>query len=306
MQVHPPLEENETRKLFMHTLKDPFFGNLLVITSKSFTDIVIIGEMVEMAIKQEKIEESESHKRSSSEYWSIRESWSVASANLAAAKEKFGREICVFETAGPLSTQNDVPNTEESDDIYEFTAEDYQRVMAAKKEDKYFKTRKIRQVEEAYRRSRITKAVIRGRFPDNHTLEVTFNPSETIQCLVDLIMKVIARPDLPFYLYTTTPKKQIKDMTQDFFSAGLIPGAIVYFSYDLPKGNDGAAANSAAFLLDDVMSLKGSEVIAGTEQAEPVQSAPETAAGASTVPSPAVQASKPSDTKTVKPKWFKM
>ena len=35
---------------------------------------------------------------------------------------------------------------------------------------------------------------------------------------------------------TTPPKKKIKDMTQDFFSAGFIPGAIVYFLYDLPKG----------------------------------------------------------------------
>ncbi|KAK8490170.1 hypothetical protein V6N13_003352 [Hibiscus sabdariffa] len=224
-----------------------------------------------------------------------------AKAKLAAAKEKFGRQIRVFETAGPLSTQNEVPNTEESDDFYEFTAEDYHRVMAAKKEDKFLKTRKIREAEEAARRSRITKAVIRVRFPDNHTLEVTFHPAETIQCLVDLIMKVIARPDLPFYLYTTPPKRQIKDMTQNFFSAGFIPGAIVYFSYDLPKG-----ADSAAFLVDDVMSLKGLEVIAGAEQTEPVQSAPETAAGASTVPTPVVQSSKSSDKKPAKPKWFKM
>lgn len=35
---------------------------------------------------------------------------------------------------------------------------------------------------------------------------------------------------------TTPPKKQIKDMSQDFYSAGFAPGAIVYFSYDLPKG----------------------------------------------------------------------
>ncbi|GMJ09403.1 plant UBX domain-containing protein 1 [Hibiscus trionum] len=228
-----------------------------------------------------------------------------AKAKLAAAKEKFGRQIRVFETAGPLPTQNEVPNTEESDDFYEFTAEDYRRVMATKKEDKFLKTRKIREAEEAARRSRITTAVIRVRFPDNHTLEVTFHPSETIQCLVDLIMKAIARPDLPFYLYTT-PKKQIKDMTQDFFSAGFIPGAIVYFSYDLPKGDDVAASNSATFLLDDVMSLKGLEVIAGAEQPEPVQSAPETAAGVSTSTSPVVEASKPSDKRSAKPKWFKM
>ncbi|KAE8694550.1 Plant UBX domain-containing protein 1 [Hibiscus syriacus] len=232
------------------------------------------------------------------------------SAKLTAAKEKFGRDIRVFETAGPLPTQNEVYNTEESDDFYEFTAEDYHRVMATKK-DNFLKTRKIREAEEAAKKSRITKAVIRVRFPDNHTLEVTFHPSETIQCLVDLIKKAIARLDLPFYLYTTPPKKQIKDMTQDFFSAGFIPGAIVYFSYDLPKGDEAAgdeaaAANSASFLLDDVMSLKGLEVIVGSEQPEPVQSAPETSGGASTEPSPVVQANRPIDKKPARPKWFKM
>ncbi|KAH1047840.1 hypothetical protein J1N35_038624 [Gossypium stocksii] len=226
-------------------------------------------------------------------------------AKLAAAKEKFGREIRVFETASLLPTQDGVLNTEEPDDFYDFTAEDYYRLMACKKEDKHLKTRKIREAEEAARRSRITKAVVRIRFPDNHTLEVTFHPSETLQSLVDLISKVIARPDLPFYLYTTPPKKQIKDMTQDFFSAGFIPGAIVYFSYDLPKGEDAAAANSVPFLQEEIMSLTGLEVIAGAEQPESLQSGPEPAS-ASAVPSPAVHESKSTEKKPAKPKWFKM
>ncbi|XP_021299083.1 plant UBX domain-containing protein 1 isoform X2 [Herrania umbratica] len=218
-----------------------------------------------------------------------------AKAKLAAAKEKFGREIRVFET---LPTSSEVSNTEEPDDFYEFTPEDYYRVMASKKEDKFLKTRKIREAEEAARRSKITKVVIRVRFPDNHTLEVTFHPSETVQSLVDFMKKVIARPDLPFYIYTTPPKKQMRDMTQDFFSAGFVPGAIVYFSYDLPK-----AANSAPFLQDEIMSLKGLEVIA--EQPEPVQSAPEPAA-TSAAPATVVQESKPTEKKPAKPKWFKM
>ncbi|KAL8259846.1 hypothetical protein R6Q59_027799 [Mikania micrantha] len=36
--------------------------------------------------------------------------------------------------------------------------------------------------------------------------------------------------------YTTPPTKQIEDTSQDFYSAGFAPGAIVYFSYDQPKG----------------------------------------------------------------------
>ena len=35
---------------------------------------------------------------------------------------------------------------------------------------------------------------------------------------------------------TTPPKKLLKDMSEDFYTAGFCPGAIVYFSYDVPKG----------------------------------------------------------------------
>ncbi|KAM5581873.1 plant UBX domain-containing protein 1 [Rosa sericea] len=224
-----------------------------------------------------------------------------AKAKLTAAKEKFGREIRVFETAASSSSQNVDSNTEVPDDLYEFTAEDYYRIMNTKKEDKFLKTRKIREAEQAARRSRITKAVIRVRFPDNTTLEATFHPSETIQSLVDLLMKVVARPELSFHIYTTPPKKLIKDMTQDFYSAGFAPGAIVYFSYDIPKGDDTADVKSGPFLHDEIMSLKGLELV--KEHAEPVQTAPEPIHEA---PPPVVQEKKPAEKKSVKPKWLKM
>lgn len=229
-----------------------------------------------------------------------------AKAKLAAMKESFGREIHVFETTGLSQSSNGASTTAEepADDFYEFTAEDYYRLLSTKKEDKYLKTKKIREKEEAARRSRVTKAVIRVRFPDNHTLEATFHPSETIQSLFDLLMKVVARPDIPFYIYTTPPKKQVKDMSLDFFSAGFVPGAIVYFSYDLPKGDDAAAAaNSVPFLKEEVMSLKGFD--ATIQQAEQqVESAPEPAPGS--IPTPVAQDSKSAEKKPAKPKWFKM
>ncbi|CAN6708976.1 unnamed protein product [Malus baccata var. baccata] len=226
-----------------------------------------------------------------------------AQAKLTAAKEKFGREIRVFETtSASSSSQSEESNTEETEDFYEFTAEDYYRVLNAKKEDKTLKTRKLREAEKAARRSRITKTVIRVRFPDNHTLEATFNPSETVQSLVDLLVKVVARPELPFYIYTTPPKKQIKDTAQDFHTAGFVPGAIVYFSYGTPKADDAADAVSGPFLQEEVMSLKGLELIEKHVE-PPVQPAPETTTEA---PPPVVQEKKPEGKKPAKPKWLKM
>ncbi|PSS35273.1 Plant UBX domain-containing protein [Actinidia chinensis var. chinensis] len=221
-------------------------------------------------------------------------------AKLEAAKQKFGREIRVFETSSDSSAPNDVSSSEEPDDFYEFTAEDYYRILATKKEDKFLKTRKFREAEEAARKSRITKAVIRVRFPDNCTLEATFHPSEAIQSLVDLLKAVLTQPELPFYIYTTPPKKQLKDMSQDFFSAGFIPGAIVYFSYDLPKG-DNSPTISGPYLQDDVLSLKGLEIIPKRE--EPVEAATQPVTTSS---SPGVPERKPADKKPTKPKWLKL
>ncbi|XP_052729483.1 plant UBX domain-containing protein 1 isoform X4 [Vigna angularis] len=220
---------------------------------------------------------------------------------LDALKERAGREIRVFETY-VSSSSNSALSNEVTDDFYEFTAEDYHRLLAAKKEgndDKFLKTRKIREAEEAARRSEMTKAIIRVRFPDNHTLETTFHPSETVQSLIDVLTKVIVLPEQPFYIYTTPPKKIMKDMSQNFYDAGFCPGAIVYFSYDVPKGNTGP------YLQEDILSLK--ELHAANDQgqqSEPlVQSEPEPAVA--THPPP-VEQRKPAEKKLVKPKWLKM
>ncbi|KAL8043762.1 hypothetical protein ABFX02_08G006200 [Erythranthe guttata] len=225
-----------------------------------------------------------------------------AKAQLAAAREKYGREIRVFETSLASATTSNVSNIDEKEDFYEFTTEDYYRLLGTKKEDKRLKTKKIRDSEEAARRSRMTKAMIRVRFPDNHTLEVLFHPSETIQSLFDFLNKVIAHPELSFYLYTTPPKKQVKDMSQDFYTAGFVPGAIVYFAYDLPKGGEENAPFVGPFLHDDVMSLQGLEFAA--QQAGPThESAAEEAVSS---PSVVVPEQKPSEKKNIKPKWLKM
>ncbi|KAB2602584.1 tether containing UBX domain for GLUT4-like [Pyrus ussuriensis x Pyrus communis] len=118
-----------------------------------------------------------------------------------------------------------------ADEFYDFTPEDYYHIQRTRqKEDKFLKTQKIREAEDAKRRSKITKAVIRVRFPDNRTVDATFHPSDKIQSLVDYLRKVGARPELPFYLFTAPPKQVLRDMSQDFYSAGFVPGAVVHLS----------------------------------------------------------------------------
>ncbi|XP_040932090.1 uncharacterized protein [Gossypium hirsutum] len=56
MQVQPPLLEKETTMLFINTLKAPFITHMIGSTTKSFTDIVMAGEMIENAIRGGRIE----------------------------------------------------------------------------------------------------------------------------------------------------------------------------------------------------------------------------------------------------------
>ncbi|XP_052875301.1 uncharacterized protein LOC108458914 [Gossypium arboreum] len=64
MQVQPPLLEKETTMLFINTLKAPFINHMLGSATKSFSDIVMSGEMIENAVRCGKIEAGESAKRS--------------------------------------------------------------------------------------------------------------------------------------------------------------------------------------------------------------------------------------------------
>ncbi|XP_016755191.2 uncharacterized protein [Gossypium hirsutum] len=65
-QVQPPLLEKETTMLFINILKVPFINHMLGGAIKSFTDIVMSGEMIENAIRSKKIETGESARRSAS------------------------------------------------------------------------------------------------------------------------------------------------------------------------------------------------------------------------------------------------
>ncbi|XP_017629108.1 uncharacterized protein LOC108472099 [Gossypium arboreum] len=64
IQVQPPLLEKETTMLFINTLKAPFITHLLESATKSFSDVVMIVEMIENVIRSGRIEARENTKRS--------------------------------------------------------------------------------------------------------------------------------------------------------------------------------------------------------------------------------------------------
>eukprot|EP00249_Psilotum_nudum_P009805 c22164_g2_i1 orf=160-1050(+) len=196
---------------------------------------------------------------------------------------------------------------EEPDDFYDLTPSDYARLMANKKEDIFLKTRKIRDEEAAARRALITTAIMRVQFPDNYILEAQFQSSDKIMQLVELLKKVVSRSELPFYLYTTPPKERLNDLNQDFYSAGLTPGALVYFSYDLPKGTTEEELEIAEgpYLCNEVMDLQDLHLLS-----TPVCVATEQDTQVDTQKLPDVAPPEPSNPKPkktgLKPKWMKL
>ena len=61
-QIQPPMTENETAKLFISTLKDPYCDRIVGNTKRIFTNIIAVGEMIESAVKSGKIQNAEIRK----------------------------------------------------------------------------------------------------------------------------------------------------------------------------------------------------------------------------------------------------
>ncbi|XP_016738012.2 uncharacterized protein [Gossypium hirsutum] len=64
IQVQPPLLEKETTMLFINTLKASFITHMLGSATKSFSNIVMTGEMIENTVRSGKIEAGENTRKS--------------------------------------------------------------------------------------------------------------------------------------------------------------------------------------------------------------------------------------------------
>ena len=55
-QVQPPLIDKELNKMFLNTLKEPYYDRMIGNSNKDFSDVVSVWEMIENEVKLEKIE----------------------------------------------------------------------------------------------------------------------------------------------------------------------------------------------------------------------------------------------------------
>ena len=62
-QVQPPMTDKELNKMFLNTLKAPYYDRMIRNSNKDFSDVVSVEEMIEAEVKQGKIEASEAKRQ---------------------------------------------------------------------------------------------------------------------------------------------------------------------------------------------------------------------------------------------------
>ncbi|XP_017613781.1 uncharacterized protein LOC108458898 [Gossypium arboreum] len=115
-QVQPPLLEKETTMLFINTLKAPFITHMLGNATKSFTNIVMSGEMIENAIRSGKIEVEENTRRSAPKKRE-NEVGNMSSGYAKPATVNQSRAIVTGQQASPRWE----PNTRQNTEKFQFT-----------------------------------------------------------------------------------------------------------------------------------------------------------------------------------------
>ena len=55
-QVQPPMTYKELNKMFLNTLKAPYYDRMIGNSNTNFFDVVFAGEMIESGVKLDKIE----------------------------------------------------------------------------------------------------------------------------------------------------------------------------------------------------------------------------------------------------------
>ena len=61
-QVQPPMTDKELNKMFLNTLKAPYYDQMIGNSNTNFSDVVSAGEMIESGVKLSKIEGIEAKK----------------------------------------------------------------------------------------------------------------------------------------------------------------------------------------------------------------------------------------------------
>ncbi|XP_069808230.1 tether containing UBX domain for GLUT4 isoform X2 [Dendropsophus ebraccatus] len=121
------------------------------------------------------------------------------------------------------------------DDFFEVTMDDVRRRFAELRserkrlEEAPLMTKALREAQLKEKIERYPKIVLRVLFPDRYILQGFFRISETIGAVREFVSNHLEEPEIPFYLFITPPRTELKDDSLSLFQAQLFPAAVIHF-----------------------------------------------------------------------------
>ncbi len=146
------------------------------------------------------------------------------------------------------SFEEDIPET-----FWQPRRDDLQREQEKIKQTQeggMLKTKAMREMDRVNKARQYLRTVVRIRFPDKYVLEGLFHPWETFGDLMSFVRTALSDSKRPFYLYKSPPVTKYLDETRRFVDEGLVPSALLNFSW-----NDASSSTmaSGAFLAEDLL-----------------------------------------------------
>uniref|UniRef100_A0A7S3ADD2 UBX domain-containing protein n=1 Tax=Rhodosorus marinus TaxID=101924 RepID=A0A7S3ADD2_9RHOD len=93
-------------------------------------------------------------------------------------------------------------------------------------------TRAMREKENAKKRDKYKKCLVRIRLPDRTCIQGTFWPSDSISIVYKFVRSNLKEQDLDFYLYDTPPRRRMGESSEDLWSLGLVPATLLYLTFE--------------------------------------------------------------------------
>lgn len=141
--------------------------------------------------------------------------------------------------------------TEVEDSFYEFTEEDFYRVIKGKGTEPAFKTRAIREQEEKERIDKLGPVRIRYIFPDGIICETEFSAVDTIGDVQAFLRELIQPEQMnSVQFFITPPKKCLTDLSLSLFHAKLVPAANLFVEIE------SNTTTEATPLKEEILALK--------------------------------------------------
>ncbi|KAM9687224.1 UBX domain-containing protein 6 [Trichechus inunguis] len=157
-------------------------------------------------------------------------------------RARLDRQRRVFRPS-PLAAQFDLPG-----DFFTLTAEEIRREQRLRADAverlSVLRTKAMREKEEQREMRKYTYTLLRVRLPDGCLLQGTFYARERLSALYGFVREALQNDWLPFELLVSGGQRLLEDENLAFNECGLVPSALLTFSWDPAVLQDMKAAGA--------------------------------------------------------------